>query len=97
MARSFRNPTKAPPKTPAKNRRRRAPGKGSGKAAPESETPTGRVAQVRAVWKMTREQDPKAIPLILGPALGGLVVLVVVGILTSHIVLFSVIGVLVAR
>jgi hypothetical protein len=95
MARSFRNPTKASPKTPAKNSAK-GPGKGSGKAAPESEAPTGRVAQVRAVWKMTRERDPKAIPLILGPALGVLVVLIVVGILTSHIVVFSVIGVLVA-
>jgi Domain of unknown function (DUF4191) len=95
MARSFRNPTKASPKSPAKNSAK-GPGKGSGKAAPESEAPTGRVAQVRAVWKMTRERDPKAIPLILGPALGVLVVLIVVGILTSHIVVFSVIGVLVA-
>jgi hypothetical protein len=95
MARSFRNPMKASPKTPAKTTPK-GPGKGSGKAAPESEAPTGRVAQVRAVWKMTRERDPKAIPLILGPALGVLVVLVVVGILTSHIVVFSVIGFLVA-
>ncbi len=45
---------------------------------------------------MTRKQDPKAVPLILGPALGILVILVVVGILIGQVVLFSIVGVLVA-
>jgi len=97
MARSFRNPTKASPKPPTKNAAK-APGKnapkGSSKAAPESDAPQGRVAQIRAVWEMTRKQDPKAIPLILGPAIGVLAVLVVVGILIHDIVLFSIVAVL---
>jgi Domain of unknown function (DUF4191) len=102
MARSFLNRTKDSPATPTKGAAKRPAkgtakpvGKGSAKGAAEGEAPTGRVAQVRAVWKMTREQDPKTIPIVLGPALGILVVIVVVGILIHHIVLFSVVGVLV--
>jgi hypothetical protein len=103
MARSFRRPskdsptpaTKAGPKGGAKANGR-ASAKGSDKAAPDTGAPTGRVAQMRAVWKMTREQDPRAVPIILGPALGILVVLVVVGILIHHIVLLSVVAVIVA-
>jgi hypothetical protein len=93
MARSFRSPTKATPKTPTKAAPKGS-AKGSSKAAPDSGAPQGRVAQVRAVWKMTREQDPKSIPIIAAPTLGVLVVLVVVGILIHHIVLLSVVAVL---
>jgi hypothetical protein len=103
MARSFRRPSKDAPTPPTKAAARgsakangKGTAKGSEKAAPDTGAPTGRVAQVRAVWKMTREQDPRAIPIILGPALGILVVLVVLGIVLHHIVLGSIIGVLVA-
>jgi hypothetical protein len=68
----------------------------SSRQAPEADEKPGRVAQVKAVWEMTRKQDPRAIPLILGPALGVLVVLVVVGILIGHIIVFSVAAVLIA-
>jgi hypothetical protein len=85
MARSSKTPVTAPKKPQTK---------GSGKAAAEPPEKQGRVAQVRAVWKMTREQDPKSIPLILGPALAVLVILVVVGILIGHILLFSLVAVL---
>jgi hypothetical protein len=54
---------------------------------------TGRVAQMRAVWSMTRKADPRLPLLVLGPALLVLAVLVVVGILIGHIVYFSVLGV----
>ena len=95
MARSFKFPgSKTPAKTPAKAQPKSAP-KGSAKAAPEPEK-QGRVEQVRAVWKMTREQDPKAIPIILGPAILVLVVFVVVGLLIGHIVVFSIAAVLAA-
>jgi len=79
---------------PAPNPHPRTSGKSKG--APDPADKPGRVAQVRAVWKMTREQDPKAIPLILGPALGALVIFVVVGILIGQIVVFCVAGVLAA-
>jgi Domain of unknown function (DUF4191) len=102
MARSFRNRTKDSPATPTKGAAKRPAkgstkpvGKDSAKGAADGEAPTGRVKQVKAVWKMTREQDPKAVPIILGPALGILVVIVVVGLLIHQIVLFSVVGVLV--
>jgi hypothetical protein len=100
MARSFRNPlgksSPSAPATPAKKTSNRPVTKSSAKPAAESDAPQGRVAQVRAVWKMTREQDPRAIPIILGPALGVLVVFVVVGILIGQPILFPVIGVLLA-
>jgi Domain of unknown function (DUF4191) len=89
MARSSRTSTKGSAKTANKSG-------GSGKQNAEPDEGGGRVAQVRAVWAMTRAQDPRAIPLILGPAIGVLVVLVVVGILVHKIVLFSVVAVLAA-
>ena len=51
---------------------------------------------MKAVWKLTREQDPRAIPLIFGAALLVLAVFVVIGLLIGHIVIFSIIGVLLA-
>jgi hypothetical protein len=98
MARSFRNPlgkTAPAPTTPAKKTSNRPVTKSSAKAE-QSDAPQGRVAQVRAVWKMTREQDPRAIPIILGPALGVLIVFVVVGIIIGQPILFSIVAVLVA-
>jgi Domain of unknown function (DUF4191) len=74
------------PKTPAKN----APaGRRDKAAAPAGDKPQGRVAQMLAVWKMTRESDPRLIPYVFGPVLAVIAVLVVVGILLSHIFLFS--------
>jgi Domain of unknown function (DUF4191) len=69
---------------------------GSGKAAADQGAPSGRVAQMKAVWAMTRAQDPKTVPLVIGPALVVLVVVVVIGILIGHIVLFAVVAVLCA-
>jgi Domain of unknown function (DUF4191) len=86
MARRTKSRSTPPPKT--------QPTRGSSGSA-EAEKP-GRVEQIRQVWKMTREQDPRAIPLILGPALLALVVLVVVGLLIGQIIIFSVLAVLVA-
>src|SRR5581483_3234245 len=81
--------SKAPKQAPAKTQ----PSRGAASAPADK---PGRVEQVRQVWKMTREQDPRAIPLILGPALLALAVLVVVGLVIGQIVIFSVLGVLVA-
>jgi hypothetical protein len=69
---------------------------GAGTPAPDGSARRGRVDQVVAVWKMTREADPKTVPLVLGPALAVLVVLVVVGVLIGHVVVFSILGVLAA-
>ncbi|HWB65737.1 MAG TPA: DUF4191 domain-containing protein [Mycobacteriales bacterium] len=82
MARSRRRPAPPPP----------AP-KGGGRAAQEPAA-QGRVAQVRAVWQMTREADPRTPLIVLGPALVVLAVLVVVGVLIGHVILLSILGVL---
>jgi xanthosine utilization system XapX-like protein len=62
----------------------------------ESDAPTGRVAQMRAVWSMTRRADPKLPLRVLVPAAAVLVVLVVVGILIGHPIYLSVLAVLAA-
>ncbi|HTW20672.1 MAG TPA: DUF4191 domain-containing protein [Mycobacteriales bacterium] len=94
MAPSLRSLRKPSEKPPAKASGK--PARGSGKAAPDPNAPPGRVAQMREVWKMVRAQDRRAIPLIFGPALGVLVVLVVVGILIGQPIILSIAGVLVA-
>jgi hypothetical protein len=58
------------------------------------EAPSGRVAQMRAVWTMTRRADPRLPLFVLGPAVAVLVMLVVVGIVIGHPVYLSVLGVL---
>src|SRR4051795_4398191 len=60
-------------------------------AAPER---SGRVAQMRAVWTMTRKADPKLPLIVLGPALLVLVALAVVGILIGHPIYLSILAVL---
>jgi hypothetical protein len=63
---------------------------------PSDEAPKGRVAQMRAVWSMTRQADPRLPVKVLGPALLVLVVLVVVGILVGQPIYLSVLAVLAA-
>src|SRR3954454_3621928 len=54
----------------------------------------GRLAQMRAVWSMTRKADPRLPLKVLGPALLVLVVLVVVGILIGQPIYMSILGIL---
>lgn len=56
----------------------------------------GRIAQMRAVWKLTSEHDARLAPIVFGPALGMLAVLVVVGVLIGHPVYLSVLAVVAA-
>src|SRR5437763_3776077 len=64
------------------------------KESAAGDAPTGRVAQMRAVWSMTRKSDPRLPLKVLGPAVGVLVVLVVLGIVLGHPVYFSILAVL---
>jgi hypothetical protein len=64
--------------------------------APGVAAEPGRVAQVKAVWSMTRKADPRLLLWVFGPALAVLVVLVVVGLLIGQIIIFSVFAVLAA-
>jgi hypothetical protein len=87
MARTRNSPAKQPSK-PAQ--------KAAGRAAAGTPEKQSRVAQMRAVWTMTREADPRAVPLIIGPALLVLAVLVVVGVLIGQVIIFSILAVLLA-
>jgi hypothetical protein len=70
------------------------PSKSSARSAKTDESvPTGRVAQMRAVWSMTRRNDPRLPLFVFAPALVVVAVLVVVGVLTGHPVYLSVLGV----
>jgi hypothetical protein len=64
--------------------------------APGAAAEPGRVAQVKAVWSMTRKADPRLLLWVFGPALAVLVILVVVGLLIGQVIIFSVIAVLAA-
>jgi len=56
----------------------------------------GRFANVRTAFTVTRQNDPKMLPLVAGTALGVLLVLVLVGVLIHQAIYFSVLGVLLA-
>jgi hypothetical protein len=83
MARSPKSPTKATKSQPSK-----------GAAGAPGEKEQSRLQQIRAVFTMTRKQDPRAIPLIFGPALLVLAAFVVLGIILGHPIYFSILGVL---
>ncbi|HET6815750.1 MAG TPA: DUF4191 domain-containing protein [Mycobacteriales bacterium] len=70
----------------------RAPKEQSG----TSDVPSGRVAQMRAVWSMTRQADPKLPLRVLVPAAVVLVVLIVVGILIGHPVYLTIVAIFAA-
>jgi hypothetical protein len=67
-----------------------------GAKAPTATDRRGRVEQVRAVWNLTREQDPKTVVYVLVPALVILVVMVVLGLVIGHLIEFIIAGVLLA-
>jgi hypothetical protein len=64
--------------------------------APAAEAEPGRVAQVKAVWSMTRKADPRLMLWVFGPALAVLVILIVVGVLIGQIFILAPIAVLAA-
>lgn len=79
--------------------RKKAAAPASKKAAPSK--PAGpsrreRLRQIRAAFSMTRKNDAKMLPLVLGAFVVTLAVFVVLGVVTDHPVYLSVIGVLFA-
>jgi len=66
------------------------------KDSPADTDRSGRVAQMRAVWGLTRKSDPRLPLIVLGAALGALAVFVVVGIVIGHPIYFAILGVLAA-
>jgi Domain of unknown function (DUF4191) len=92
MARSLKTPFKsAPPKPPAKTPN---PNTSTSKKAQAEADKPGRVEQVKQIWSMTRKQDPAAIPLVIGSALVVAAILVVLGIVLGHIIIFTIFAVL---
>jgi hypothetical protein len=79
------------PSAPAKKAQSGA-AKNQPKSAPDS-APEGRVAQVLAVWKLTRDNDPKLLWFVVGPALAVIAILVVVGVLIGQIIVLAPLGV----
>src|SRR5262249_52817077 len=63
------------------------------RADTESTDRTGRVAQMRAVWKLTSEKDPRLAVVVFGPTFGVLTVFVVLGIVLNHPIYFSILAV----
>jgi hypothetical protein len=55
----------------------------------------GRVAQVRAVWGLTRKSDPKLPLVVFGAAIAVVAVFVVIGVLIGHPIYLSVLGVVI--
>jgi xanthosine utilization system XapX-like protein len=80
--------------TASAKKTQRGAGKNQPKGAAAEGAPEGRVAQMLAVWKLTRDNDPKLLWVVFGPAVAIIAVLVVVGILIGQPILFSVVGVL---
>lgn len=67
----------------------------AGRSARRERT-AGRTAQLRAAFTLTRQNDAKMLPLVLGTALGVLAIFVLVGILIGHPIYFTVIGFLIS-
>jgi len=84
----LRRPGNAPnrPAGSAKGPAARSPGR--------RERFTGRTAQLRTAFQLTRQSDPKMLPLVLGTALGVLAVFVLLGLLLRHPIYFTFIGIL---
>lgn len=61
--------------------------------AKNSERP-GRLKQLRMVMRFLRQQDPKALPIIIATALGVFVVFLIVAFVTGQLVSFIILGVL---
>jgi Domain of unknown function (DUF4191) len=59
----------------------------------EAKGARNRIAQMRAVWSMTRKADPRLPLVVFGPSLLVLAVLVVVGVLIGHPVYLSILAV----
>ncbi|MGH3343611.1 MAG: DUF4191 domain-containing protein [Carbonactinosporaceae bacterium] len=59
----------------------------------EGSDKTGRIAQIRGAYQVTRRVDPKILPILLLSGLGVLAVCLVIGFVTGHPVYLAVLGV----
>jgi hypothetical protein len=77
----------------SKPAKKAAPARSNNAPAAADGAPQGRVQQMLAVWKMTRETDKRLLPLVVGSALGVAAVLIVVGVLIGQLIIFIPLGV----
>lgn len=61
-----------------------------------ADTPTGRLGTIKAAVKMTAARDPKFVPIVLGTALPTFAILLVLGFVLDHPIIFGVLGLLTA-
>lgn len=66
------------------------------KDSPGETDRSGRVAQMRAVWGLTRKSDPRLPVIVLGAGLIALAVFVGLGIVLGHPIYFAILGLLAA-
>jgi hypothetical protein len=66
------------------------------KDSPADAEGSGRLAQMRAVWGLTRKSDPRLPVIVLGAALVALALFVVIGIVVGHPIYFVILGLLAA-
>src|SRR5437763_7716723 len=66
------------------------------KDSPADAERSGRLAQMRAVWGLTRKSDPRLPIIVLGAALVALALFVVMGIVVGHPIYFVILGLLAA-
>ncbi|MDQ1746149.1 MAG: hypothetical protein QOD07_412 [Frankiaceae bacterium] len=66
------------------------------KDSPADSEGSGRLAQMRAVWGLTRKSDPRLPVIVLGAALVALALFVVIGIVVGHPIYFVILGLLAA-
>jgi hypothetical protein len=62
----------------------------------DSDEQGGRIAQMRAVWRLTRKADPRLPLIVFGTALAVLAVLLGVGVIIGHPIYFAVLGIVAA-
>lgn len=65
-------------------------------ATVDNATPKGRLAQIRATYRMTKKADPRFGLILAATFVGVLAVFVLLGLLLHHVVIFTVLGVLTA-
>jgi hypothetical protein len=68
----------------------------TGKSAPPKPARGARAAQIRTAFTMTRQGDPKLIPLLLAAFLAPFALLLAIGFVFGHPVYYGIIGVLIA-
>jgi hypothetical protein len=84
----------APPGRPSKATKPAKPAKVKLSRTERRDRRRARFSQLRQAFTLTRQNDPKMLPIVLGVFFGVLLVFVLLGILLSHPIYFTIFGVL---